>query len=80
MNPTTGRSFNTLAGSHYPERLACLLFVDVPYIFFQLWNLLQPFVDPKTKSKLRVLPYDVKKGSTSKLLAAMDELFDEEVK
>ena len=78
-NPGTGRAFNHLAGTHYPERLGCMLFVDVPRIFYTLWNLLYPFVDPTTREKLRVLPYDLRLGKKSKLRAALDEWFDEEM-
>ena len=79
-SPGTGRSFLNLAANHYPERLSCFLFVDAPFVFRQLWNLLQPLVDPRTKHKLRVLPYDLHLGKKSRLGAVLDELFDEEFK
>ncbi|XP_058002964.1 sec14 cytosolic factor isoform X1 [Hevea brasiliensis] len=36
----------------YPERLAKLFIVHVPYIFMTAWKIIYPFIDSKTKKKV----------------------------
>ncbi|WCJ26715.1 Sec14p-like phosphatidylinositol transfer family protein [Euphorbia peplus] len=36
----------------YPERLAKLFIVHVPYIFMTAWKVVYPFIDSKTKKKI----------------------------
>ena len=37
---------------HYPEVLASLYFVNAPWIFYGIWQLVAPFISPKTKKKI----------------------------
>ena len=39
---------------HYPERLAMQVLIDPPTGFWVLWKILQPFIDEKTKKKVKV--------------------------
>ncbi|CAI5499622.1 unnamed protein product [Closterium sp. Naga37s-1] len=41
--------------NQYPERLICLFLIHVPTIFWTLWKLVSPFIDPITKKKFRFL-------------------------
>lgn len=43
--------FDTLQ-QHYPERLAQLWFVNAPLIFWGIWKLVCPFIQPATRDKL----------------------------
>lgn len=49
-------TFLELASRHYPERLGTFYLVDAPSIFTLLWNALQPFIDPATRTKIRLIP------------------------
>jgi len=40
---------------HYPERLRFLCFIDAPFMFRAFWTLIQPFIDPVTKKKIRFI-------------------------
>jgi len=64
-----------LLQSHFPERLGRMIFLDPPVIFWGVWRVVSPFVDPVTRAKvvmaslrdlgdgsivpLRVLPEDM---------------------
>ena len=37
----------------YPERLGKLFFVHVPYVFMAAWKVVYPFIDSKTKKKVK---------------------------
>ncbi|CAI5500953.1 unnamed protein product [Closterium sp. Naga37s-1] len=39
--------------NQYPERLICLFLIHVPTVFWTLWKLVSPFIDPITKKKVR---------------------------
>ncbi|CAI5470896.1 unnamed protein product [Closterium sp. Yama58-4] len=41
--------------NQYPERLICLFLIHVPTVFWTLWKLVSPFIDPITKRKFRFL-------------------------
>ncbi|CAI7840546.1 unnamed protein product [Closterium sp. NIES-53] len=41
--------------NQYPERLICLFLIHVPTVFWTLWKLVSPFIDPITKKKFRFL-------------------------
>ncbi|GJP57899.1 hypothetical protein CLOP_g17970 [Closterium sp. NIES-67] len=41
--------------NQYPERLVCLFLIHVPTVFWTLWKLVSPFIDPITKKKFRFL-------------------------
>ncbi|KAI8922996.1 CRAL-TRIO domain-containing protein [Entophlyctis helioformis] len=38
--------------SHYPERMGAAFFVNAPWVFNILWNVLSPFLDPVTRAKI----------------------------
>jgi CRAL/TRIO domain len=50
------KAFVDLAAKHYPERLQKFWIVGAPKLFSVLWNAIQPFVDPVTKSKVGFYP------------------------
>ena len=46
------RSIFDLLAAHFPERLAKMTFVDAPYMFWAVWRVVAPFVDPVTRDKI----------------------------
>ncbi|KAM6589779.1 hypothetical protein CsatA_012384 [Cannabis sativa] len=54
----------------YPERLAKLFFVHVPYIFMTAWKMIYPFIDKNTKKKIVFVDNKKLKGT---LLNDIDE-------
>ena len=38
---------------HYPERLGELWFLNAPFIFWGLWRVVSPFIQPATKDKIK---------------------------
>lgn len=52
----------------YPERLGKLYLVHVPYVFMTAWKMVYPFIDNKTKKKVKVLLYQEKQGRLHILL------------
>ncbi|KAK9808894.1 hypothetical protein WJX72_005949 [[Myrmecia] bisecta] len=44
-----------LLQQHYPERLAALWFLNAPMIFWGIWRLVGPFIQPATKEKIQFL-------------------------
>lgn len=70
-NVTLGKIFLDLASKHYPERLGCFVLCGTPAIFKTLWHAILPFVDPVTKEKIKLIPYDVDKEAK---LAGSSEL------
>ncbi|KAG1681365.1 hypothetical protein FOA52_007413 [Chlamydomonas sp. UWO 241] len=55
--------FETLQ-AHYPERLHRLYLYDAPLIFYGLWKMVSPFVDPETQKKI-VFVYPKKESHTA---------------
>ena len=47
------KRFIFIAQNHYPERLAEMQIVDSPWIFKSTFKLLAPFIDPRTRQKIR---------------------------
>lgn len=41
-----------LLQSHFPERLGRMVFLDPPVIFWGVWRVVSPFVDPVTRAKV----------------------------
>ncbi|OAY42572.1 phosphatidylinositol transfer protein 3 [Manihot esculenta] len=54
----------------YPERLAKLFIVHVPYIFMTAWKVVYPFIDSKTRKKINFVE---SKKLKSTLLEDIDE-------
>ncbi len=52
-DPRLARIFLSLAGERYPERLGQFWVVDAPKLFTGLWSIIEKFIDPKTKEKIR---------------------------
>ena len=52
-DPRLARIFLSLAGERYPERLGQFWVVDAPKLFSGLWSIIEKFIDPKTKEKIR---------------------------
>jgi hypothetical protein len=46
--------FEVLQG-HYPERLSELWFLNAPFIFWGLWKVVAPLIQPSTRDKIRFL-------------------------
>ncbi|KAF5808529.1 putative CRAL-TRIO lipid binding domain, CRAL/TRIO domain, CRAL/TRIO domain superfamily [Helianthus annuus] len=55
---------------YYPERLAKMFVVHVPYVFMAAWKMVYPFIDEKTKKKIVFVE---NKHLTSTLLKDIDE-------
>ena len=53
---TVAHTFLDLASRHYPERLGTFYLIDAPSIFNVLYSALMPFIDPATRSKIRLIP------------------------
>ena len=61
------------ARTTYPERLGLAVCYDPPSVFSVFWKLISPFIDVKTKSKIRfVQPRGTRRR---KPLKKMDEMF-----
>jgi len=52
LNPRFPLSLAYTFQTHYPERLGAVLCVDAPSIFEGVWNVIQPALDAKTRSKI----------------------------
>ncbi len=37
---------------HFPERLSQLWFLNAPFIFWGLWRIVSPFIEPATRDKI----------------------------
>lgn len=48
-----GRAFLSILQSHYPERLGRALVMNVPWVVWGFFKLINPFIDPYTKEKMR---------------------------
>jgi hypothetical protein len=66
-DPRLARIFLSLASERYPERLGNFWVIDAPGLFSNLWSIIEKFIDPKTKEKIRF----VKTKDEGKLRAAL---------
>ena len=48
----------TTDSDHYPERLGTMVVINAPSVLSFAWRIIQGFLDPVTKSKIRILPAD----------------------
>jgi len=53
MDMTVARHWMDMLGSRYPECLGKGLLLNAPWIFSAFWNVLKPFIDPRTFKKLQ---------------------------
>ncbi|KAH9928717.1 CRAL-TRIO domain-containing protein [Fomitopsis serialis] len=58
---TSRATLNILQG-HYPERLGRSLIVNVPWLVHAFLKMITPFVDPRTREKMRFNPDCIKEG------------------
>lgn len=54
-NPKMGSTVITALQDHFPERLAMMVLIDAPSMFSVLWKLISPFIDARTKEKVRFM-------------------------
>lgn len=54
-SPSVGqaRSFLSIVQTHYPERLGRALVMNVPWMVWTFFKLINPFIDPVTKEKMK---------------------------
>ena len=72
LSPSWRTSMETLhiMQEHYPERLGLAVCYDPPSVFSVFWKLISPFIDVKTKSKIRfVQPRGDKQKAARKMNA-----------
>lgn len=58
--------------THYPERLAESLVINVPFLIHAFFKMIGPFMDPVTRNKLKFNPKPIQDG-----MFVADELFKE---
>jgi len=49
------QSFLNILGNHYPERLGMAILQDAPLIWWPVFNVIKPFIDPVTAAKIKFL-------------------------
>ncbi|KKZ60944.1 hypothetical protein EMCG_04417 [[Emmonsia] crescens] len=56
QNATIGQGRQTLSilQNHYPERLGRALVVNIPFLIYGFFKLITPFIDPLTRTKLKI--------------------------
>ncbi|KAI0300962.1 CRAL-TRIO domain-containing protein [Russula brevipes] len=71
-NPSfaTSKSVLNILQTHYPERLAAALILNVPFVIHLFFKMIGPFIDPVTRDKMKFNPKPIEDG-----LFAADELF-----
>jgi len=52
------KEFITIMESYYPDNLASLILVDVPFYFKGVWYFLKPFMDPNNTEKIKFVTGD----------------------
>lgn len=58
----TSRTVLNILQSHYPERLGRALIINVPWMLNAFYKLINPFIDPVTRDKMRFNPKTVQDG------------------
>lgn len=76
-DPRLARIFLSLASERYPERLGHFWVVDAPSLFSSLWSIIERFIDPKTKEKIRFVKTKGKDESKHELRTALASHFGE---
>jgi len=66
------RQFLNVLQNHYPETLGLGIMLDSFYVVTALWKMVQPFLDPVTKSKIVFASSKIKHG-TSELAKYIDQ-------
>lgn len=62
---TTGDTFAQVLNilqDHYPERLGRAFVINVPFLLNAFYKMINPFIDPVTREKLKFNPNCVKEG------------------
>ncbi|CUE65711.1 Hypothetical protein, putative [Bodo saltans] len=54
-NPKMGTTVISALQDHFPERLGMMILIDAPSMFSVLWALFSPFIDARTKEKVRFM-------------------------
>jgi len=54
----------TILQDHYPERLGLALAYDAPSLFWGVYKVIKPFIDPVTAEKIQFVKNPIKEGST----------------
>lgn len=54
----TARETLSILQNHYPERLRCAYCLRPPWIFQAFWSGISPFIDPKTREKVVMVPQE----------------------
>mmetsp|Transcript_5570 Transcript_5570/g.11595 ORF Transcript_5570/g.11595 Transcript_5570/m.11595 type:complete len:326 (-) Transcript_5570:103-1080(-) len=67
------KSLLKVLANHWPERVEVIVLLDAPLIFRAFWTMMQPFIDPDTKSKIRFLTGDNQKRSVLEGLISEQE-------
>ncbi|KAG5645927.1 hypothetical protein DXG03_004716 [Asterophora parasitica] len=63
-NPSLGvaRTVLNILQDHYPERLGAALILNVPFLLNAFYKLINPFIDPVSREKMKFNPEPVKDG------------------
>jgi len=59
-----------ICGSHYPERLFMTCIINAPMWFSGLWRFLKPFINKKTRNKVRIC------SSKKEYMSVLEEYID----
>ena len=54
-NLTMIRTLITINQEYYPERLSLGVLVNVPWLFHAIWKVIYPWIDHKTRTKIKLL-------------------------
>lgn len=57
-----------ILGGHFPERLGHCVLYKAPFVFWTLWSMVKPLLDPVTRDKVVMISGDTSEGSANDLL------------